>query len=103
MKLLTENDYKILTKVFNSKSTQGMSKISGVTVKYLSECTNLSLTKIRNALTLLIDYEFIDYGISKGRERTYYLTPKGFEEIRSLTKSTINVINKNGGNEDEEK
>lgn len=89
MKLLTENDYKILTRVFHSDGSTGMTKLTGVTVKYLSEKTELSPSKIRMALSLLIEYGFIELGISKGRERTYYLTQDGFNEIKLLTKTTI--------------
>lgn len=91
MKLLTENDYKILTRFTNAKDKMGLSKANGITRKYLMDVTNLSYTKIREGVNLLLEYQFLEVGISKGRERTYYLTEKGMVELRSIAELSIKV------------
>lgn len=91
MKILTENDYKIMSRVMNTKDKTGLSKLNGVTRKYLMESTNLSYTKVREGVNALMEHGFLDIGISKGRERTYYLTEKGLLELKTIVESSINI------------
>lgn len=99
MKVLTHNDYKIMSKILNVKEKKGISKLTGVTRKQLMELANVSYTKTGDALKLLMEYGFVDHGISNGRERTYYLTQKGMLELKNIAECSIEV-NK-GGNVNE--
>lgn len=91
MRVLTENDYKVMTRIVNVKEDKGLAKNTGVTRSYLKDLTNLSYTKVGDALNLLIEYEFVSIGISKGRQKTYYLTINGLNELKSLTQKVINI------------
>lgn len=91
MRVLTENDYKVLGKILNRDNDRGLSKTSGVTRNELKEWTGLSYTKVGDALKVLMEYEFVVMGIAKGREKTYYLTPNGLTELKEITQKIINV------------
>lgn len=91
MRVLTENDYKVMSKVLDRSGETGISKTTGTTVSILAEKSNLSTTKVRDALNTLIEYGYIELGISKGRERTYFLTPNGMIELKSITQKSINI------------
>lgn len=91
MRILTEKDYKVMTKILNRKENKGLSKQTGLTRKELQEATSLSYSKVRDALKSLIEYGFVDVGIAKGKERTYYLTMNGINELKDLSKSVINI------------
>jgi predicted transcriptional regulator len=89
MRTLTEKDYKVMTRIMNPKDKTGLSKLNGVTRKYLTEATKLSYSKVRLAIESLKEHGFIEEGIAKGRESTYYLTEKGMLELKSLAQSSI--------------
>lgn len=91
MRTLTENDYKVMSRILDEKNNIGLSKLSGVTRKSLVELTGLSYSKIRLALEALIEYEFVEEGIAKGKERTYFLTEKGMMELKLLVETSINI------------
>lgn len=91
MKVLTENDYKVLSRIFDVKQNIGLSKVKGVTRKNLTEKTGLSYTKVRTAISLLMEYGFVDIGIAKGKEMTYYITEKGILELKSITSTSVNI------------
>lgn len=88
MRLLTENDYRILVRILDEGS---MSKTSGITISILKPLVNLSYTKINVALKTLVEYGFVELGISKGRERTFYITQKGVMELNSITQNVVNI------------
>jgi DNA-binding transcriptional regulator GbsR (MarR family) len=91
MRVLTEYDYKVLSKILNRDKDKGLSKTTGVTRNELKEWTGLSYTKVGDALKILIEYGFVAMGIAKGREKTYYLTPNGLTELKEITQKIINV------------
>lgn len=91
MRVLTEYDYKVLGKILNRKEDKGLSKTSGVTRRELEKATGLSYTKIGDALKLLMELDFVSMGIAKGREKTYYLTVNGLEELKSITQKIIDI------------
>jgi len=91
MRVLTENDYKVMSRILNRKDDKGLSKTTGVTRSELKELTDLSYTKVGDALNLLIEYDFVSIGISKGRQKTYYLSINGLNELKSLTQKVINI------------
>lgn len=88
MRILTENDYKILVYVLENKA---LSKTTGLTINVLKPLVNLSYTKINVALKTLMEYGFIELGISKGRERTFFVTEKGVLELKSITQNVVNI------------
>lgn len=91
MKVLTENDYKVLSRIFDVKENKGISKINGTTRNELVEKTDLSYTKIRIAINSLIEHGFVEVGIAKGRERTFYITEKGILELKELALPSVNL------------
>ena len=98
MKVLTENDYKVLARIFDVKQNIGLSKVKGITRKSLVEKTGLSYTKVRLAISLLMEYGFVDMGIAKGKEMTFYITEKGLLELKNITMTSVNI---EGGNVNE--
>jgi DNA-binding transcriptional regulator GbsR (MarR family) len=99
MRILTEYDYRVLGKILNPEKDKGLSKTSGVTRNELKERTNLSYTKVGDALKILMEYEFVAMGMAKGREKTYYLTPNGLTELKEITQKIINVKKEKISNE----
>lgn len=95
VKVLTENDYKVLSRMFDVKQNIGLSKIKGITRKTLTEKTGLSYTKVRMAISLLMEYGFVDMGIAKGKEMTFYITEKGLLELKNITLTSVKI---EGGN-----
>lgn len=91
MKVLTENDYKVLSRMFDVKQNIGLSKIKGITRKSLTEKTGLSYTKVRMAVSLLMEYGFVDMGIAKGKEMTFYITEKGLLELKNITLTSVKI------------
>jgi len=91
MRVLTEYDYKVLGKILNRKEDKGLSKTTGVTRKELEKLTKLSYTKIGDALKILIELDFVSMGIAKGREKTYYLTVNGLDELKTITQKIVNI------------
>lgn len=100
MRVLTENDYRIFQKVLTNNLDRGKSKTKGITVKMLMELSDLSNTKIRDTLNVLIDYGYIERGISIGREKTYFITQDGIEELKSIAQSVIKFKKEKKENEE---
>jgi DNA-binding transcriptional regulator GbsR (MarR family) len=94
MRVLTENDYRVMARILNRKENKGLSKTTGLTRNELKELASLSYTKIGDALNALIEYDFVSIGISKGREKTYFLTANGLNELNSLAQQVINIKKK---------
>lgn len=83
MKALTKNDYKVLTCLFKQGA---MSRVKSATVKQLKgDVSNISETKVRDALKILMEYDFVALGIADGRTKTYFITQEGVDEITSLS------------------
>lgn len=88
--LYTLNDIKVLKNIMDREDeTKGLSKSTGSTVKEIVAKTKLSDKKVRLAIKKFLDYEMIAYGISDGRTKTYYILPKGLEEIFSLKEMVV--------------
>lgn len=88
MKALTKNDYKVLTCLFKEGA---MSRVKSATVKQLKEGVDtssdkvISETKVRDALKILMEYDFVALGIADGRTKTYFITQEGLNELTSLS------------------
>lgn len=88
--LYTLNDIKVLKNIMDREDeTKGLSKSTGSTVKEIVVKTKLSDKKVRLAIKKFLDDEMIAYGIADGRTKTYYILPKGLEEIFSLKEMVI--------------
>lgn len=94
-RILTEKDYKVMSKILDRKNNKGLSKTTGLTRKELETSCNVSYSKVTDALKSLIEYGFVDIGIAKGREKTYYLTEAGLNELREITKNVIRIKEEN--------
>ncbi|MEX0084144.1 hypothetical protein AB2T90_17095 [Clostridium butyricum] len=90
-RVLTEKDYRVMSKLLDRKNNKGLSKLTGLTRKELEVSCNVSYTKVKDALNSLIEYGFVDFGIAKGREKTYYLTQDGLNELREITKNVVKI------------
>lgn len=91
MRILTEKDYKVMSKLLNRNENKGLSKTTGLTRKELQVLCDVSYSKVRDALETLIEYEFVALGIAKGKEKTYYLTANGLNELKEITKSVVKI------------
>lgn len=78
---MTKNDLLILSEI---KKNNAINSLNGVTVSVLSESINLSHTKIRGAIKLLIAEELVLEGYMQGNARTYYITEKGINLLNEL-------------------
>ncbi|MBM7836295.1 hypothetical protein [Clostridium sardiniense] len=88
--LYTLNDIKVLKNIMDREDeTKGLSKSTGSTVKEIVAKTKLSDKKVRLAIKKFLDDEMIAYGIADGRTKTYYILPKGLEEIFSLKEMVV--------------
>jgi len=93
MRDLTENDYKILGKVFDKTKDKGFSRATGSTIEEIKARIDfLSESKIRSAIRALIEYEYIGKGVKKGKKDTFYITALGLTELKNLNKKSINII-----------
>lgn len=92
--MLSQNDYKVLAKMYDTKTKIGLSRINGVTINDLVEKTGLSYATVRRSILTNIEHEFVDYGVSNGKQRTFYITEKGALELNDIAETSLN-INKN--------
>ncbi|MEG2289665.1 MAG: hypothetical protein RSC24_06825 [Clostridium sp.] len=89
MRVLTEKDYKVMSKILNKN--KGNSKINGITRNELKCLTDLSYSKVGDALKSLIEHGFVEQGISKGREKTYFITQDGVLELKSIVECSVKI------------
>lgn len=83
--VFTQYDIKILANIIDpNDNKKGLGKMTGTTVKEIVDRTNFSDKKVRMALKKFLQEEMIAYGIADGRTKTYYILPKGLEELDSL-------------------
>lgn len=93
MKLLTQNDYRVLREVLRYGS---LSKNKAISIKQMQPLVNLSYTKVNTAFKGLVEHGFVDMGIPNGRERTFYITENGINELNNLSIPVVDI--KRGGN-----
>ncbi|MDK0621589.1 hypothetical protein P5E90_12170 [Clostridium perfringens] len=83
--VFTQYDIKILANIIDpNDNKKGLGKMTATTVKEIVDRTNFSDKKVRMALKKFLEEEMIAYGIAYGRTKTYYILPKGLEELDSL-------------------
>jgi DNA-binding transcriptional regulator GbsR (MarR family) len=99
MRVLTENDYRVLSKVFDSKNDKGFSRALGSTIEEIKNRLDLSDSKVRSAVKELIEYGYIDKGIKKGQKDTFYITALGLEDLKNISQKSINIIKEEKINE----
>jgi DNA-binding PadR family transcriptional regulator len=97
MRLLTEKDYIVLAKIFDSKNDKGFSKATGSTIhdiKLRTDETNtkISESKIRDALSSLLEYGYVEYGIKKIRQNTYFITAQGMDNLRKINIKSVKIV-----------
>lgn len=83
--VFTQYDIKILANIIDPKDNKkGLGKMTATTVKEIVDRTSFSDKKVRMALKKFLEAEMVAYGIADGRTKTYYILPKGLEELDSL-------------------
>lgn len=88
--VFTQYDIKILANIMDKEdNNKGLGKMTGTTVKEIVEKTNYSDKKVRIAIKKFIEVGMVDYGVADGRTKTYYILPKGLEELSSLYDTII--------------
>lgn len=88
--IYTLNDYKVLKNILDrNDDKKGLSKSTGTTVHEIVVKTELSDKKVRDSLKNFLNDEMIAYGVANGRTKTYYILPKGLEEIISLNEMVV--------------
>lgn len=93
---VTKNDMRILDTIRQLNATNSL---RSVPVNTLVSKTNLSHTKVRSTVTLLLQENFIEEGLMQKNAKTYFITDKGIETICNLLSNDIAYKTK----EDEEK
>lgn len=92
--IFTENDYRILISIIDrDNASKGLCKGNGTSIKELVNKTNLSDKKIRLTVKKFIEVGFITEGASIVKQKTYILTPLGFEEMNSLRINIFGEVN----------
>jgi len=99
MRMLTENDYRVLSKVFDNKINKGFSRALGSTVEDIKNKLDLSDSKVRSAIRVLVEYGYIDKGIKKGKKDTFYITALGLEDLKDISQQSINIVREANVNE----
>lgn len=91
---LTENDIMIMSFMYNVETGVGLSKAKGVTIDDISVKANsiMSTSKVRDGLKKLLSCNFVEYGIKKGKRKTYVVTSNGVEFIKNIKQSNIDLV-----------
>lgn len=91
MRTLTENDYRVLYRVFDKETQKGFSRANGSTIEEIKSKIDLSESKIRDALKTLEEYGYVNLGIKKVRKNTYYITALGMDDLKNLRDQSIKI------------
>lgn len=78
---LSKNDYNILVLLHNNQCN---TKMKSYTIKKISQDTNLSIPKIRNAIKMFLLLNYINEGSNDASSKTYYINQNGINELKSL-------------------
>lgn len=101
-KKLTQNDYRILTKMYESGAC---SKICAKTINKIAQEVNLSTYKVRESMKIFLILNFVEEGVRCSNAKSYFLTDVGQKEasdtvaeLQEQAKRTLGHNGKNGGN-----
>lgn len=75
------NDYDILRHFYTNNI---FCQIGGYTIKDLTNSTQYSYSKIRNAVKLLTETGYLREGAYKKNAKTYYCTDKGINKMKEI-------------------
>ena len=90
---ITENDIRIMRNMYDMKTSKGLSKAKAMTIDEIKEkTTELSESKIRDTIRLLLTYNYVDYGVKRGKKKTYHITNDGLNYVKSIKELVINLI-----------
>lgn len=76
--ILTMNEYKILAYLYQNDY---YTELQSITIKELQEKTNLSISKIREAIKKFKTLNYINEGFKHHKAKSYYITQKGIEKV----------------------
>ena len=68
---------------------RGISKAKGTTIPQIVEKTNLSVSKVRGSIKRLKEEGWIDDAIKVVNHISYYVTKKGIDELKNLSRSVL--------------
>jgi DNA-binding MarR family transcriptional regulator len=88
---LTKNDYMIMNILYDNGC---LSKMCSFTLQKISDTTNLSIYKIRDAMKLFINLGLVDEGARDVRAKTYFLSVKGRDIVEENKRTTSEIANK---------
>lgn len=83
------NDISILRSIMDKETNRGLSKAKGTTIEQISKKTNLSVPKVRSTVKKFKDEGWIDEAIKVVNSKSYYVTQKGIDELKNLSKSVL--------------
>ena len=83
------NDISILRSIMDKTEKRGISKAKGTTIPQIVEKTNLSVSKVRGSIKRLKEEGWIDDAIKVVNHKSYYVTKKGIEELKNLSRSVL--------------
>ena len=82
---LTINDFAILKSILSDNDIdKGVIKTKGTSIKEIVEMTGLSYNKIYQSLNQFKIKGLIEYGLSRGREKTFIVTEYGLLTIKEI-------------------
>lgn len=84
----TKSDVIILSQI---EQAGGINKLKSVTVHKLIEKSNLSATKVRASVKLLLNANLVATGYMQKNAKTYYITDEGIAFLKDLGCPTKNV------------
>lgn len=77
--VLNKNDYRMLNKLMDSEC---YSPMESLTLKALSESTNMSISNLRIIKSNFLLMGLIKEGAKDGNSKTYYITEKGENHVK---------------------
>lgn len=83
MNTLNNNAYKILASMYDKENNLGLVKSRGINKEDIVKKTGFSLSTVTRAIKLLQQHELIEEAIKQVNTKTYYVTQKGYLELKS--------------------
>ena len=77
----TKKDISILRQI---KKRNATTELMSMSIKKLQEDTDVSVLKIRQALSKFIKDGYVNEGFKKGNAKTYYITNEGISKLYEL-------------------
>lgn len=81
---ISENDYEILKSIIKEEN-KGIYKAKGTDIHEIMSYTNLSYNKIYQVMNKFVENGICEYGLMRGKRKTFILTDKGFDLLENIS------------------